>query len=169
MADKREQADLELEVFAEFRDRSGLPIDRTSVAKRNPPEPDIYCEIQGRGGVAFELAALRDQHSAKILSYLAKEDVPDESRFWRLSSRDAIRHVCQKKRTRTYRTPHPIELVLYAEGPLAPEDFVISHIRIAFQHGSCLGPFQCVWFMGKPNERCACLLPVPAQRIPYRP
>lgn len=158
--DRPEQANLELKVFAEFRDRSSLAIDPASVAKRDPPEPDIYCEIERQGGVAFELAALRDQHSAKILSHLADEDVPNGSRYWRLGSRDSVRHVCRKKRTRTYETPHPIELVLYAVGPLAPEDFVVPHIKSAFHYGERLGPFRRIWYMGMPNERCVCLLPV---------
>ena len=163
MADRLEQTVLELKVFAEFRERSGLRIGPASVAKRDPPEPDIFCEIEGRGGVAFELAALRDQKSAKIMSDLAKEDVPDESPYWRLDSREAIRHVCRKKRNRTYRTRYPIDLILYADGPLAPADVVIPYIQSAFQHGSCLGPFQRVWFMGRPYERCQCLLSVPAE------
>ena len=86
--------------------------------------------------------------------------MPDESPHWWLDSREAIQHVCRKKRQRTYRTPHPIELILYTHGPLAPADVVIPCIREAFQHGSCLGPFQRVWFMGRPNECCQCLLPV---------
>ncbi len=163
LADRREQAALELKVFAEFRERSGLHIVPASVEKRDPPEPDIFCEIEGRGGVAFELAALRDRKSAKIMSDLAKEDIPDESPYWRLDSREAIRHVCRKKRNATYSTKHPIDLVLYAEGPLAPEDVVIPYIQSAFQYGSCLGPFQSVWFMGRPNENCCCLLWVPAE------
>ena len=147
-------------MFAEFRDRSSLPIDPVSVAKRDPPEPDIYCEIERQGGVAFELAALRDQRIAQIQSNLANQDVPNKSRYLRLNSRDTIRHVCRKKRTRTYKTPHPIELVLYAVGPLAPEDFVIPHIESAFHHGDHLGPFRRVWYMGRSNERCVCILPV---------
>ncbi|MXY39257.1 MAG: hypothetical protein F4027_08330 [Rhodospirillaceae bacterium] len=161
MADRLEQTDLELKVFTEFTERSALRIVPGSVAKRDPPEPDILCEIEGRGRVAFELSALRDQKSAKIISYLAKQDEPDQSRYWRLDSREAIQHVCRKKRILNYSTPHPVELVLYADGPLGPADFVIPYIRSAFQHGSCLGPFQRVWFMGRPNESCQCLLSVP--------
>ena len=163
MADRLEQTLSELKVFEEFRQRSGLRIAPESVAKRNPPEPDIFCEIEGQGGVAFELAALCDQKSAKIISDLAKEDVSDECPYWRLDSRQPIRHVCRKKRDKTYSTPYPIGLILYSVGPLAPEDFVIPYIQSAFQHGSCLGPFQSVWFMGRPNENCRCLLSVPAE------
>ena len=163
MADRLDRTELELMVFAEFRERSGLRIVPASVAKRNPPEPDIFCEIEGRGGVAFELAALRDQKSAKIMSDLAKQDLPDESPYWRFDSREAIRHVCRKKRSRPYRTSHPIDLLLCAEGALAPEDVVIPYIMSAFHHGSCLGPFQSVWFMGRPNEHCQRLLAASAE------
>lgn len=163
MADRPEQAVLELKMFEEFRERSGLRIAPASVKKRDPPEPDIFCEIEGRGGVAFELSALRDRESAKIMSDLAKEDAPDEPPYWRLDSRQAIRHVCRKKRNGIYRTRHPIELILYAHGPLAPAEIVIPYIRSAFQYGSYLGPFQRVWFMGRPNERCHCILSVRAE------
>ena len=163
MADRPEQAVLELKMFEEFRERSGLRIAPASVTKRDPPEPDISCEIDGRGGVAFELAALRDRKSAKIMSDLAKEDAPDETPYWRLDSRKAIRHVCRKKRKRTYRTRYPIELILCAHGPLAPAEIVIPYIQSAFQYGSYLGPFQRVWFMGRPNERCHCILSVRAE------
>ena len=44
MADKRKQTDLELKVFTEFMKRCGQRIDPASVAKRNPPEPDIFCK-----------------------------------------------------------------------------------------------------------------------------
>ena len=162
MADRLEQTLVELKVFEEFGERSGLRIAPASVAKRDPPEPDIFCEIEGRGGVAFELAALWDQKSAKIMSDLPKQDVPDECVYWGLDSREAIRHVCRKKRAKTYSTRYPIELVLYSVGPLAPADVVIPHIQSAFQHGSCLGPFQRVWFMGRPNEPCQCILSAPA-------
>ena len=163
MADRPEQTDLELRVFAEFVERSGLPIARASVTKRDPREPDIYCEIEGRGGVAFELAALRDRKSSKIMSDLAKQDAPDESPYWRFDSREAIRHVCRKKRNKTYDTEYPIELILYSVGAMAPEDVVIPWIESAFHDGSCLGPFRRVWFMGRPDESCRCLLWVPAK------
>ncbi len=161
MADRHEQMERELKVFTEFTERSSLRIVPASVAKRNPPEPDILCQIEGRGEVAFELSALRDQKSAKITSDLVKEDMPDKIPYWRYDSRKAIRHVCQKKRSRTYKTPHPIELILYSDGPLAPADVVVPLILSAFRYGSCLGPFQRVWFMGSPNECCRCLLPAP--------
>ena len=108
MADRPEQAVLELNVFEEFRKRSGLPIDPASVEKRDPPEPDIFCKIDGQGGVAFELAALLDQKSAKIRSDLAKEDEPDASPYLRVDSRKAIRHVCRSKRNKDYCTLHPM-------------------------------------------------------------
>lgn len=163
MADRPEQEVLELKVFAEFGKRSGLRIAPASVAKRSPPEPDIFCEIEGRGGVAFELAALCDQKSAKIMSDLAQQDVPDEIPYWRPDSAEAIWRICRSKRNKSYDTQYPIDLLLYAEGVLAPEDVVISYIESAFHHGSRLGPFLRVWYMGRLNERCQCLLSASAE------
>jgi uncharacterized protein YjhX (UPF0386 family) len=40
----------EVAVFLRFLDASHLPIDRNSVEKRSPPEPDILCTHQSEGG-----------------------------------------------------------------------------------------------------------------------
>lgn len=42
-------------VFSEFAQVSPLGIRLSSIEKRQPPEPDILCEIAGEGPVAFEL------------------------------------------------------------------------------------------------------------------
>ncbi len=69
----------------------------------------------------------------------------------------------RKKRNQTYGTQYPIDLLLYSEGALAPEDVVIPYIESAFHHGSCLGPFRRLWFMGRPNERCLYVLSASVQ------
>lgn len=51
----------ELAVFSDFARDSGLHIVEGSVEKRSPPEPDILCEIEAKGPVAFELLELVDQ------------------------------------------------------------------------------------------------------------
>jgi hypothetical protein len=55
------QAAKERTIFLEFVLASGLDIDVGSVQSRKPPEPDIICEIAGRGMVGFELTELIDQ------------------------------------------------------------------------------------------------------------
>jgi len=48
-------------IFSEFAQSVGLPVVAGSLQSRPPPEPDVLCEIQGRGPVAFELVELIDQ------------------------------------------------------------------------------------------------------------
>ena len=52
----------------EFASVAGLPIVPGTVESRSPPEPDIVCEIEGRGRVAFELVTLFDEDLARTLS-----------------------------------------------------------------------------------------------------
>ena len=52
----------------EFASVAGLPIVPGTVESRSPPEPDIVCEIEGRGRVAFELVTLFDEDLPRTLS-----------------------------------------------------------------------------------------------------
>ena len=58
MSDDEKKAARELQVFEDFISRSGLPIDRQSIRKCDPPEPDILCKVSGEY-VAFELAEVQ--------------------------------------------------------------------------------------------------------------
>jgi len=51
----KQKADDEREEFERFACAVGLPVVPGSVDCRRPPEPDILCEVKGRGFVAFEL------------------------------------------------------------------------------------------------------------------
>ena len=44
MSDDEKKAARELQVFENFISRSSLPIDRQSIRKCDPPEPDILCK-----------------------------------------------------------------------------------------------------------------------------
>lgn len=68
----RSQADSELEVFREFAGVVDLPIDSSSIAHRDPPEPDVICEIRGEGVVGFELTELIDAQFMSRLDLMAK-------------------------------------------------------------------------------------------------
>jgi hypothetical protein len=52
---KTEQEEGERAVFEAFAAVCPLAINVASVKSRRPPEPDILCEVQGEGPVAFEL------------------------------------------------------------------------------------------------------------------
>jgi hypothetical protein len=61
MASELAKGEAEVAVFLRFLEASCLPIDRNSIEKRSPPEPDILCMHQSEGAVAFELkCAIRD-------------------------------------------------------------------------------------------------------------
>lgn len=51
----------ELSVFTAFASICGLRVISESIEKRDSPEPDILCQIEGEGPVAFELVELLDQ------------------------------------------------------------------------------------------------------------
>ena len=54
------QAKEELGVFHLFAPVSGLDINLSSIEKRDPPEPDIFCQTDGAGAIAFEMVRLID-------------------------------------------------------------------------------------------------------------
>lgn len=53
----------EVEIFRAFASTCGLPVLPESVEKRDPPEPDILCHIDGEGHVAFEMVELIDERN----------------------------------------------------------------------------------------------------------
>jgi hypothetical protein len=66
------QAEIELEVFCEFTNASGLPIRFETISHRSPPEPDIVCEIIGEGLVGFDITELIDHRFMAGLDLMAK-------------------------------------------------------------------------------------------------
>jgi hypothetical protein len=66
------QAEKERAVFLEFVPASGLAVDTESVENRTPPEPDIVCQISGRGMVGFELTELIDQEFMARLGLMGR-------------------------------------------------------------------------------------------------
>lgn len=51
----------EREVFAQFAATARLVVRPDSITSQRPPHPDVLCEIDGRGPVAFELIRLVDE------------------------------------------------------------------------------------------------------------
>jgi hypothetical protein len=60
----RSQGEKELKVFAAFAEVAKLRIIPNTIQKRDPPEPDISCELEGEGPVAFELVEVIDSRLA---------------------------------------------------------------------------------------------------------
>ena len=56
----RVQGQKELKIFVAFAEVAKLPIIPNTIQKREPPEPDISCELEHEGTVAFELVEVID-------------------------------------------------------------------------------------------------------------
>lgn len=52
-------------IFIRFAEVCGLAVQPDSIEKREPPEPDILCKIEGEGFVAFEMVELIDPDLAQ--------------------------------------------------------------------------------------------------------
>ena len=56
-----DRAEREREIFATFAEVAPFTVLPGSIKSRNPPEPDILCQIENQGPVGFELTELIDQ------------------------------------------------------------------------------------------------------------
>jgi hypothetical protein len=65
MADRDRHGLREQKIFLDFAKACGLAIQLDSIEKRAPPEPDILCQIEREGAVAFEMVELIDQGLAQ--------------------------------------------------------------------------------------------------------
>jgi hypothetical protein len=117
MSDDEVKAARERASFLEFATVAGLPVVTGTVGSRKPPEPDILCEVQGRGLVAFELVNLIDQGLARMEAQAARGQWADQDQipglWYGKPVLEVIREKCRKSGT-AYKTPHPIELVVCA-------------------------------------------------------
>ena len=126
MSDNLQKSRREVSVFQEFAERSGLPIGPNSIEKREPPEPDILCEVTGKGHVAFEIKEMCDEPIAKVVSALRKTK-DDEPKF--LRSGYAVQKIVIKTRNKKYRTRYPVELLFYTDGRIVLPVPSINSIR----------------------------------------
>ncbi len=62
------QADLERAIFERFAQDARLVVRAQSITQPNPP--DILCEVEGLGRVAFELVQLDDAEELQRMGYL---------------------------------------------------------------------------------------------------
>jgi hypothetical protein len=58
----------ELRIFRLFAEAAGLPLSLDTVHKREPPEPDIQCNLEGYGSTRFELVEIVDDGLARSVS-----------------------------------------------------------------------------------------------------
>ena len=154
MSDDEKKAARELQVFEEFINRSGLPIDRQSIRKCDPPEPDILCKVSGEY-VAFELAEVCSPEIPREISHIPPTGGVSNA-IW---TGNPVSEIARKKikKSKNYRTNYPIELLFYTAGRVVqPAEMSIASIQASFS--SDAGRFRKVWFMGEPNETCGCVI-----------
>ncbi len=112
MNQRSKKAARERAIFTEFVNVAGLPVLSRSIESRPEPEPDILCELRGEGPVAFELGELIDQGLARAISIGDSNGLAVDDTALTMAA----------KLTKTYRTPHPMELVLYGWAIVLPRD-----------------------------------------------
>lgn len=139
MASEHVKGETEVAVFMRFLEVSQLSIDRNSVEKRSPPEPDILCTHQSEGAVAFELVEMCDPRLAQSIA---------ETNEGYLRTSDPSANIISKKLQKKYETDAPIELLCYTAGRIITPDNVIlptiePHLR-ALRH-----TFRRVWLLGR--------------------
>lgn len=148
MRSENDKAEVELAVFAEFIERSGLPILRGSERKGDATagEPDIICTLESGARLAFELAEACAPEIAAMLTLARKSDAI--AGLW---GEDGSAETVQKKLRKSYYIDCPIELVLYTDGrTVLPDDVIKPKVARILQGG--LGPFSRVWLLG--SEVC---------------
>ena len=161
MSKEKEKAQRERKKFIEFAKRSNSLIVLDSIVSRDPPEPDILCEISGKGPVAFELKEICDETIAKYMDYVHKTGDPGV-RILYLDGSNHLREFLERVRDKNYTSDSPIELLFYTDERYGsprygfPPNVIIPNIERVFTAESHC--FERVWFMGGPNEHCECVV-----------
>lgn len=74
------KAERERRIFSAFADDAeqyfGFAVLPSTIASREPPEPDILCQVAGHGPVAFELVEILEQDAAELTSKM--EDIREK-------------------------------------------------------------------------------------------
>jgi len=139
MASELAKGEAEVAVFLRFLEASRLPIDRTSVEKRSPPEPDILCTHQSEGAVAFELVEMCDPRLARSIANASDGY---------LRTSDPSPNIISKKLRKKYETAVPIELLCYTAGRvITPDNVILSTIMPYLR--TWRHTFSRAWLLGR--------------------
>lgn len=139
MASELAKGEAEVAVFLHFLEASRLPIDRTSVEKRSPPEPDILCTHQSEGAVAFELVEMCDPRLARSIANASDGY---------LRTSDPSPNIISKKLRKKYETAVPIELLCYTAGRIiTPDNVILSTIKPYLR--TWRHTFSRAWLLGR--------------------
>lgn len=139
MASEIEKGEVEVALFLRFIEASNLSIDRSSIEKRHPPEPDILCAHQTEGEIAFELVELCDPRLAKSIAKL-------DGSYVRTSDPSSL--IISKKLRKKYQTNAPVELLCYTAGRIVtPDNVILPTLRLYLR--SWRHTFRRAWLHGR--------------------
>jgi hypothetical protein len=138
------KASRETQVFLEFIEKSGLPIERDSVENRPSPEPDILCMHKEEGFIAFELVELCNEEIAETIAKAIRSG--NTELMW--IADPTHRTIC-KKLKKKYQTKHPIELLCYTAARLVTTDNEIIQKAQDIIESRGLGMFRRMWLLGE--------------------
>ncbi|HTD05992.1 hypothetical protein [Undibacterium sp.] len=135
---------VELTMFRDFAQRTGLPVVDTTIEKRcGDSEPDILCTLDGEGKVAFELVEICDPMLAANIAYSIIGSEATEA-----VASDPSTRIVRKKLNKTYRADCPVELICYTNGRTMTADHeILAAIQPWFN--AIKGPFRRAWLLGK--------------------
>ena len=154
MSHANDKARRELEVFHEFAHRCGLSIVSGSIENREPPQPDIYCEIEGEGPMAFELAEFADEDLAKEIAHVPKH--PEDSGKNCIRPGEVMPILADKLNNKHYESSCPIDLICYTAGrTILPPNVLVPQMYTYIREHLDTGPFRGVWFLSvQEGEEC---------------
>ena len=151
MSHSNDKARRERAVFRDFAQRCGLSIVSGSIENREPPQPDIYCEIEGEGPMAFELAEFADESFAKEIAHVSKHP-EDSGKGYPRAGEEVMDILADKLNNKTYDRSSPIDLICYTAGRTGlPPNVLVPMMRTCIKKNPGTGPFRGVWFM---SEEC---------------
>ena len=144
MTSEADKSKIELRVFAEFVALARIPVPLESVEKRLPREPDLLCNHETEGKVAFELVELCDPNLARALS----DPRPAEGGVEYIRTSDPSWTIVLKKLRTKYDTNYPVELLCYTDGRIiTPNDVIrptLEPLLISYRH-----TFSRAWLMSR--------------------
>jgi hypothetical protein len=136
MSSEESKGEAEIHFFLKFIDASKLDINKASIEKRNPPEPDIRCLFLNGETIAFELVEICALEMAKN-----REDLP----YIRPS--DPSFDIVRKKLAKNYKTNHPVELICYKNARTAsPDNYIAERLSPLIANSSF--QYRKIWLLG---------------------
>ncbi len=145
------KAKREREIFLRFRELVpdgelwGQPISMA------PPHPDLLCEHATYGPVAIELGELCSKEAAAMIEHSLRTGTSQArgigNPVWEVTAG-------KLRKSKTYVSRHPIELLLYTDGRVVtPDELLRGQVLACVDSADHV--FRRVWFMG---ERAACCI-----------